>query len=345
MDSIRVPETTNEAVTTALDLDGDDQPDNAVGGLLAALHGSADLSIAATQMEAVESGQIIELVGIDAASLDDVASVPVLVSRGRDVDGEPTDNFSGAEPFALDPVEGADGELSGALSAGRLTAGPGTASLPLLMFDITGELVPLHVVGARVAALASADGLAAGRFGGGLTNEAVHEVLIPALADGIGSILQRDCDADGCLPGSQGEQLAELFDENADYLVTAAELETSSLTPTWISSTPAANSTRGWMARRTRCRSASASARSAPAPTNDSRHSAASISARISRARSMMPARASSRPAGGKAQRARLTESKSAWVVTVVRSMSRPVAMLSPAMNQAMVSFCSPVTS
>lgn len=230
MDAISVPESADDAVAVALDLDGNGQPDNALGGLLAALHNSADLPIAAAQMQAVESGHILQLVGIDAASLDDASSIPVLVSRGIDLDGDPADNVSGAEGFALDPLDGADGQLTGVLIGGRLRAGPGTAPIQLAMFGVTPEVVALRGVGARLrVAAATGDGLAGGRSCGALTDEEADSVLIPAMGRAVDSIVQRDCDGAACTPGSQGEQLAGFFDENADGMVSEEEFRASSL--------------------------------------------------------------------------------------------------------------------
>jgi hypothetical protein len=230
MDSIAVPETSDEAVTVALDLDGDGQPDNALGGLLAALHSSADLPIAAVQMEAVTAGHILQLVGIDAGSLDDADPVPVLVARGVDLDGDAGDNASGAEPFALDPLDGADGQLTGLLVGGRLRAGPGTAPIQLAMFGVTPEVVALRGVGARLRAASVTDGaMAGGRTCGALTEEDADSILIPAMARAVDSIVQRDCDGATCDPDTQGEQLAAFFDDNSDGMVPEEEFAGNSL--------------------------------------------------------------------------------------------------------------------
>ena len=229
MDAIRVPESASQAATVALDLDGDGQPDNALGGLLAALHNQIDLPIAAVQMEAVTSGQLLNLVAIDATSLEDAASVPVLLTRGTDLDGDPADNFSGSEGFALDPLEGADGELEGSLDGGRLRAGPGTAPIQLAMFGVTPEIVALHGVGARMRAMAGPNRLATGRHCGAVTDEEVDAALIPAMARAIDSIVQRDCRGSACEADSQGEELASFFDENEDGMVPEEELRANAL--------------------------------------------------------------------------------------------------------------------
>ena len=229
MDAIRVPETAMQASQVALDLDGDEQPDNALGGLLAAMHNSVDLPIAAVQMAAVESGDVLQLVGIDAVSLDDDASVPVLVSRGVDVDGDPADNFSGAEGFALEPLEGADGELPGALEAGVLRAGPGTAPIQLAMFGVTLEVAAMVGVVARIRANASDDGLAGGRTCGAFVEEEVDDVLLPAMARAVDSLVQRDCRGTTCEPDSQGETMLTFFDDNGDGMVPVEEFQANAL--------------------------------------------------------------------------------------------------------------------
>jgi hypothetical protein len=180
-------------------------------------------------MQAVEAGHVLQLVAIDAASLENADPVPVLVTRGSDVDGDPADNFSGDEGFALDPLEGADGELPGSLDAGRLRAGPGTAPIQLAMFGVTPEVVALHGVGARLRAMASPDGLATGRHCGAVTDEELDAVFIPALARAIDSIVQRDCRGSVCEADSQGEELASFFDENEDGMVPLEELAANSL--------------------------------------------------------------------------------------------------------------------
>ncbi|HEY8142327.1 MAG TPA: hypothetical protein VIG06_06640, partial [Kofleriaceae bacterium] len=85
MDSVHVPETASQASMVALDLDGDQVPDNALGGLLAALHDQADLPIAAEQMKAVEGGLALTLVGLEDLVVGEGGPVSVRVSPGRDL--------------------------------------------------------------------------------------------------------------------------------------------------------------------------------------------------------------------------------------------------------------------
>ena len=229
MDAIRIPQTASEANSFGLDLDADGRRDNALGGVLAALHNHIDLPIAAIQQDAVVAGDVLELVGIDAASLDDAPSVPVLVSRADDLDGDPADNFSGAEPFALVPLDGADGQLDCRLRSGRLRGGPGTVPIALAIFGVTPQVIAMRGVGGQIVAAASDDRLAAGRLGAAFTSEEVDTVLIPAMAAGVASIVQRDCPGGVCAADTQGETLATFFDENEDGMVSVEEFRDNAL--------------------------------------------------------------------------------------------------------------------
>ena len=230
MDSVQVPQTANEASTMALDLDGNGQPDNALGGLLAAIAGQADLPIAADQVTAIEAGRALTLVGLEDVVLGEGGAVSLQVAPGRDLDDDAADNFAGTEPFALAPLEGADGMMPGVLgAAGRLRAGPGTVPVLLAFPGVPPAAIPLVGVGGRMECDASADGLASGRFGAALTQDEVNQRLIPAMAAGIDEILQRDCPDEPCEPGSQGEQLATFFDDNEDRRMTEEELLSNSL--------------------------------------------------------------------------------------------------------------------
>lgn len=229
MDSVQVPETANEAYVNSIDVDGDGQGDNALGGLLAALDGEADLPAAATHTQAVEAGRALTMVGLDEVVLADDGPVPVLVAPGDDLDGDPADNFSGAEEFALAPLEGADGELPGAIESAVLRAGPGTVPVLLAIAGVPAGVIELRGVGGRIECLAGADTLVNGRFGVGLTMEEVDTRLVPAMATGIDAIVQRDCPGAVCAEGSQGQSLAMFFDDDTDGAVTEQELRSNSL--------------------------------------------------------------------------------------------------------------------
>lgn len=230
MDSVEVAETANEAAQLALDLDGDQQPDNALGGLLAAIAGQTDMPIAADQVKAVEGGRALTLVGLEDLVVGQGGPVSVRVAPGSDLDDDAADNFSGSEPFALAPLEGADGMMPGMLGAGgRLRAGPGTVPVLLAFGGVPPAVISLVGVGGGIDCEASADRLVSGRFGAALTEEEVNQRLIPAMAVGIDEIMQRDCPDALCADGSQGEQIGTFFDDNEDGRLTEEELRSNSL--------------------------------------------------------------------------------------------------------------------
>jgi len=229
IDTVRVPESPNEATALGLDLDGNMQPDNALGALLAALHGQAGLPIGDAQMEAIGSGRALTLFKLDGVLLPDTADLPVLISPGADLDDDPGDNFSGSEMFALAPLDGADGQLVGSMSDGHLRAGPGAVPVLLAAAGDPAEVTALRGVGGRVECDASAAALASGRFGAAFSPEEIHTRLIPPLADGIDAIVQRDCPDNLCEPDTPGESLKAFFDDDGDGRITAFELESNSL--------------------------------------------------------------------------------------------------------------------
>jgi hypothetical protein len=103
-DSMRLAQTADEVKMLGQDLDGDGEPDNLFGDLIAALEDQSDLPMAPSAMEAVVSGRLIQLVSIATETFADAASTSVEVARGGDLDADAGDNFSGSEPFSIRPV-------------------------------------------------------------------------------------------------------------------------------------------------------------------------------------------------------------------------------------------------
>lgn len=229
MDSVRLAETADQAGMVALDLDGDGQPDNALGGLFAALNDHADLGIAAAQAEAVESGHALTLIRLEDAFVDEDAVVPVRVSPAIDLDGDPSDNFSGDESFSPAPLEGTDDLLAGTVAGGHLLVGPGAVPILLAVPGDPAEVIALVGLGGRIGAELSAGAMQAGRLGAAFTQDEVHTRLIPAMAAGIDAIVQRDCPDAVCEPGTPGADLAAFFDDDGDGRITVQELEGNSL--------------------------------------------------------------------------------------------------------------------
>ncbi len=87
---LKVPASANEATQLGLDIDGNGQPDNALGGLLAALAGQADLDLNGTVNEQVVSGGIVLLANMKATDLSNATGAGLHVYLGDAATAMPT---------------------------------------------------------------------------------------------------------------------------------------------------------------------------------------------------------------------------------------------------------------
>jgi hypothetical protein len=239
---LKVPTSPNEATQLGLDIDGNGAPDNALGGLLAALAGQADLDLNGTVNEQVVSGGIVLLANLKATDMSNATGVGLHVYLGDAATATPTPctdpevietcgkHLLGDGMFDVKEDYGA--KVVGNLVNGQFTGGPGTVTIELALAD--QATVPINLIGARATAGATDAMLSSGKIGGALKDEDIHMELIPAVADLIASLLaSSDCDGTpdgGCCPAeSTGEQVLTFFDDNEDCAVTAEELEANSL--------------------------------------------------------------------------------------------------------------------
>jgi hypothetical protein len=237
---LKVPTSANEATQLGLDIDGNGQPDNALGGLLAALAGQADLDLNGTVNEQVSSGGIILLANMVATDLSAATGAGLHVYLGDSETAMPTPCTDEADPetcgqhlqgtgmFDVKMDYGA--KVVGTIVGGNFTGGPGNITIELALGDAAS--VPINLIGARASAGVTASGLTSGKLGGALRNEDIHGELIPAVADLIASLLvTSECGAEPpcCPEDSTGEQILTFFDDNDDCGVTAEELEANSL--------------------------------------------------------------------------------------------------------------------
>lgn len=237
---LKVPTSANEATQLGLDIDGNGQPDNALGGLLAALAGQADLDLNGTVNEQVASGGIILLANMKATDLSAATGAGLHVYLGDSETAMPapcTDpenpatcgqHLDGSGMFDVKMDYGA--KVVGTIVGGNFTGGPGNITIELALGDAAS--VPIALIGARASSGVTDSGLTSGKLGGALRNEDIHGELIPAVADLIASLLvTSECGAEApcCPEGSTGEQILTFFDDNEDCGVTAEELEANSL--------------------------------------------------------------------------------------------------------------------
>jgi len=237
LDSVLVPATPNEASQVALDIDGDDRGDNALGGLLAALASSADLDLQGEVDAQVAAGGVIILADVQATDLSSATGVGLQVFLGGNANPAPcTDendpstcgqHLQGGASF--DVTMDYDALVVGQIVGGQLSGGPGEVTIELALAE--GSTVPVRLVGARVETAITADGLTNGRLGGAIHEDDIENELMPAIVDLIEGILA-ECDPEAvpcCPEGSTGEQVLAFFDADDSCTVDQAELEENQL--------------------------------------------------------------------------------------------------------------------
>jgi hypothetical protein len=220
-----VPVSNDQAREYGLDLDGNGQPDNQLGMVLATL-GGMGFDIQGTVDIAVLEGTVILLVdfqtqdfmnttaaGIqvflgqnpqppacnagETATCDEtVPSMPVCTGCGH--------QLNGTSQFTIDPSGPSNAALSGKIVAGTFTGGPGDLSLPLtlaganLQLDLIGGRVKCSGVTATAIGSATADGCI---LGGALTQDELTTQVIPAIQQALVPLIQRDCCGLATSPG------------------------------------------------------------------------------------------------------------------------------------------------
>jgi hypothetical protein len=225
MDSIHWPTRSFDAEQLGFDLDGDPrcEPDNVLGQLLS---GVIDLDPNAAVAESIADGRILHLVEVRATSLDNASGVSVRVYIGIDLDGDPSDNFSGTETFEIDEaVLGV--ALAGEIIDGALSAELGTVPLQLSLPGVDTPRI-LLLDAAKMKLTFDGDGVSA-RLGGSLTEQQVYDSLLRVVWTAMTSTIADDCPNGVCIPRSGGETLIDLFDANGDHRLSLREVRDNDL--------------------------------------------------------------------------------------------------------------------
>jgi hypothetical protein len=223
VDSIEFPDTASAAnrLGKNLDCDVQNRPDNAMGQVASTLAGLWGSDLSTEIAGYIADGRLLHLITVRATSTVEADGVGFTVQHGIDLDGDPADNFTGVEPFAVDTERGR-GTASGRFADGRLEARGGQLPLGLVMPYLEEPLI-IPIEGAAVDA-EIIDGKLVGRVGGGIPAEAVDILLMPVFQYAFERIIDRDCTGPstageppcGCAPGATGQTLLDLFDEEPD---------------------------------------------------------------------------------------------------------------------------------
>jgi hypothetical protein len=195
--AIALPTTNAEANTYAIDLDGDDAPDNQLGNVFGAL-ASQGLDFNDFMNAAVASGSIVHR--IDVESTD--------AAFANDPDAQAT--WCVAAPLAMPPLfDGTDatacadtsGIFHAALSAGSFTSpAPATTPNPVSLdvkFAIDFVNVTLPLLNTRLAFTIDAAGnMPFGQVNGAIPHDAIQNFFLPAYAQACNESIQTDPTSD-----------------------------------------------------------------------------------------------------------------------------------------------------
>lgn len=243
VNALTVPQSAAEATAVALDLDGDNRPDNALGGLLGALVTQANLDLQTGIDEQLDDATFTTLVSMKATSLANangagayiffgenpmpVACTDVLdpLTCGKHLEGGASFDISAASPTP------AEASIGGIIAGGSFSGGPGTISIELPLGD--GAPLRLNLIASHLEVDATATGLTAGKLSGAITNDDVINDLMPAVQVLVQDIIDEDCtpvgDDCGCVADSTAITVLNFFDTDGSCDVPLQELMDNSL--------------------------------------------------------------------------------------------------------------------
>ncbi len=218
VDRILLPTTPELADLFALNLDGDAQNrgDNALERILTYLTDAIpDLEPQAWTDEAIDTGAAVYLNRIKATALTTATGVALWWYLG---------SRDGDAGYTVNPTSPGNAKVTGQIVGGRLSAGPGLATIGIsfgsvdpVFFDLYGARALTNVTEEVIGSDA-----APGLLGGGMS----RSDLLLRLTYLLQSMLSTDCDADcNCAIGSRGEIVRGLFDTSPDCTITPAELQ------------------------------------------------------------------------------------------------------------------------
>jgi len=204
----------------AVDLDGNGSKDNQLGnitGSITALGLGNDLQ---KDLDAsMQQGKVLLLFKLFATSLINDASISIRLYKGKDLDNDPKDNFSGHEPLAIDPAGPQNLKLVGKIAGSLLQAGPGDLMAPI---PIGGQVVNVSLKLARVKASLSSSGMTQGQLNGAIPMSDMNSLVLPNLAQDLDKTWKKETDpAKKLLLGS--------FDTDKDGTITGKDLQNNAL--------------------------------------------------------------------------------------------------------------------
>jgi hypothetical protein len=189
-DTILVPLSPAQAKTLSLDLDGDGEEENKLGGVLSLL-ASRGVNIQDTVDEAIAGGDLITLHSLQAKDLTNATNAGWKVLLGAPADPPP--NYDGTDALTVSPDSPTNGLMTGNITGGLFEGGPGNVTIALSL--TAGTPVQVKLIGARVKANVTATGCTDGVLGGAITKEELDGSVFPGVVDLLNASIADDAPA------------------------------------------------------------------------------------------------------------------------------------------------------
>lgn len=246
-----VPTTNQQARDYGLDLDGNGQVDNQLGMVLSTLTGMG-FDLQGTIDAAVAEGSIILLVDFQTKDFQNTTAAGIQVFLGDNPNPpacNPDESYDedtmmgcghhldGNGSFQIAANSPTNAALGGKIVNGTFTSNPGNLTLQIALGG--SDAIQLDLIGARAKASGISETMIGSGntggvvFGGAVTKEDIDNEVIPAIQKQLEPTIAQDCPGAppdcGCMDGSTGKTIINLFDTDNDCKVTVDEIKSNAL--------------------------------------------------------------------------------------------------------------------
>lgn len=242
IDRLVYPETSADARAWSFDFGGaDSMPDNQLGQLFV-LFGEHGLAPQLRSDYSVNTGRILLLAQLTSSSDAFEGSATFSMFAGDDPDPDPCESatnltsgtcarhLKGTGTFGIAPTSPNNAPLVGTLASGMMVTDPGRLAISIAFGDTA---IALDLVDARVGITTTTSVGSSGVIAGAVTQDQIDNRLVPGMAEAIQAAFGDDCPGGppdcGCLSGSNGQSLQQIFDRDDDCRLYASELRSNSL--------------------------------------------------------------------------------------------------------------------